>query len=101
MAIRLGNKFANQIKGDSTVKVANVTGESNGFRAPLLRNVDFTSARGHDGALDTHDGAIDAQARLLITHAALGAQDKYDIIEFLHSLSGRVPQRPLNYWPDG
>ena len=101
MAIRLGNKFADQIKGDSIVKVANVTGESNGFRAPLLQNVDFTSARGHDAALDRLERAIDAHARLLITRAALGAQDKYDIIEFLHSLSGRLPQPLLNYWPGG
>lgn len=95
------SKFADQTKGDLTVKVANVTGDPKGFRTPSLRNVDFTSPYGHDGAFETLDRVIDAHARILPTHAALDAQDKLDIIEFLHSLSGRPPQRPWNYWPGG
>lgn len=95
------SEFADPVKGDLTVKIANVTGEPEGFRTPSLRNVDFTSPYGHDGAFDTLDRAIDAHARILPKHAALDAQDKHDIIEFLHSLSGRPPQAPWNYWPGG
>lgn len=95
------SKFADPAKGDSTVKVANVTGDPEGFRTPTLRNVDFTSPYGHDGAFDTLDQAIDAHARILPNQAAPGAQDKHDIIEFLHSLSGRPPHAPWNYWPGG
>jgi cytochrome c peroxidase len=95
------SKFADPTKGDLTVKVANVTDDPKGFRTPSLRNVDFTSPYGHGGAFETLDRAIDAHARILPTHAALDAQDKHDIIEFLHSLSGRPPQRPWNYWPGG
>jgi cytochrome c peroxidase len=93
------SKFADPIKGDSSAKVAGVTGEPDGFRTPSLRNVDFTSPYGHDGSFDTLDRAIDAHARVL--RAALDAQDKHDIIEFLHSLSGRPPHAPWNYWPGG
>jgi cytochrome c peroxidase len=95
------SKFADQMTGDSTVNVAKINSEPDGFRTPSLRNVEFTSPYGHDGAFDTLDQVIDAHARILPKHAAPDAQDKHDIIEFLHSLSGRPPQRPWNYWPGG
>ena len=95
------SKYADPAKGDVTVKVAKLVSEPDGFRTPSLRNVDVTSPYGHDGAFDTLDAVIDAHARILAHHAALDAQDKRDIIQFLHSLSGRPPQPPWNYWPGG
>lgn len=95
------SKFADPIKGDLTVKLANLASAPEGFRTPSLRNVDLTSPYGHDGAFQTLDQAIDAHAKILPKHAAPDAQDKHDIIEFLHSLSGRPPQPPWNYWPGG
>jgi cytochrome c peroxidase len=95
------SKFADPTSGGSKMKVANLAGEPEGFRTPSLRNADFTSPYGHDGAFDTLDRVIDAHARVLPQCAALDAQDKHDIIEFLHSLGGRRPQAPWNYWPGG
>lgn len=94
-------KFADPTKGDVTAKGEIVTGEPDGFRTPSLRNVNLTSPYGHDGAFDTLDQVINAHARILPTHAVLDAQEKHDIVEFLHSLSGRPPQAPWNYWPGG
>ena len=69
-----------------------------GFRTPSLRNVALTGPYGHDGSLETLDQAIDAHARI---QPVPTGQDKKDIVEFLHALSGRPPQRPWNYWPGG
>jgi cytochrome c peroxidase len=95
------SKFADPTNGDFKVKATDLASEPEGFRTPSLRNADFTSPYGHDGAFDTLDRAIDAHARILPKHAAPDTQDKHDIIEFLHSLSGRPPQAPWNYWPGG
>jgi cytochrome c peroxidase len=94
-------KFADPTDGNLQVKVAKVSGDPAGFRTPSLRNVELTSPYGHDGAFETLDQAIDAHARILPKHAALDAQDKHDVIAFLHALSGRPPLRPWNYWPGG
>jgi cytochrome c peroxidase len=94
-------KFADQTKGDWMANAGNVTSEPDGFRTPSLRNVQLTSPYGHDGAFETLDRAIDAHAQVLPKHAAPDAEDKHDIIEFLHALNGRPPQRPWNYWPGG
>jgi cytochrome c peroxidase len=95
------SRFADPTNGALTVKVASVTGEPEGFRTPSLRNVELTSPYGHDGAFDTLGGAIDAHAQVLPRHAVPDARDKHDIVEFLHSLSGRPPRPPWNYWPGG
>lgn len=94
------SKFADPLKGDTAPKVGKIADDSDGFRTPSLRNVDFTAPYGHDGAFDTLDRAIDAHARILGNQAP-DARDKHDIIAFLHSLSGRPPQPPWNYWPGG
>jgi cytochrome c peroxidase len=93
--------FADPTKGDAAVKAANVTGDSQGFRTPALRNLELTYPYGHDGAFNTLESAIDAHSRVLPQHPALDAQDKHDIVAFLHSLNGRPPQAPWNYWPGG
>lgn len=95
------SKFADPKKGDLTPNAAMGTDESGGFRTPSLRNVEATAPYGHDGALDTLEQAIDAHARILPGGAAPDAQDMHDIIEFLHSLGGRPPRPPWNYWPGG
>jgi cytochrome c peroxidase len=76
-------------------------GDAAGFRTPSLRNLFSTAPYGHDGAFETIDQAIDAHASVLPKHAGLDPQDKHDIIEFLHTLSGRPPPPPWNYWPGG
>jgi cytochrome c peroxidase len=95
------SRFADPIKGDLTVIVTNVRGDPEGFRTPSLRNVEYTFPYGHDGAFETLEQVIDAHTRILPKHAVIDAQDKHDIIEFLHTLSGRPPQAPWNYWPGG
>ncbi len=95
------SRFADSATGDSAAKIIDVTGQSDGFRTPSLRNVELTPPYGHNGAFDTLDQAIDAHARVLPGQAALDPQDKHDIVEFLRSLSGRPPMRPWNYWPGG
>ncbi len=82
-------------------RTANVTSDRRGFRTPTLRNVQFTSPYGHDGAFATLESAIDAHSPVLPGHTTLDAGDKRDIIAFLNALSGRPPQRPWNYWPGG
>jgi cytochrome c peroxidase len=93
--------FADPTNGVPTAPVAKVTEDLKGFRTPSLRNVDLTYPYGHDGTLTSLESAIDAHGRVLPHHTAPDAQDKHDIIEFLHSLSGRPPQSPWNYWPGG
>jgi cytochrome c peroxidase len=95
------SKFADPETGASPVKIAAVVGEPGGFRTPSLRNVDLTSPYGHNGAFATLDQAIEAHARVLPQGTAPNAQDKHDLIEFLHSLTGRPPMPPWNYWPGG
>jgi cytochrome c peroxidase len=85
--------------GDSNAKGPG--GDRHGFRTPSLRNVEVTSPYGHDGAFNTLESVIDAHSRVLPKHPALDAQDKHDIIEFLHTLTGRPPPAPWNYWPGG
>jgi cytochrome c peroxidase len=94
-------KFADPPKGDSTAALGAATGYSTGFRTPTLRNVNLTYPYGHDGAFATLDQIIDAHVPVLPKHESLSAQDKHDIIEFLHALTGRQPQAPWNYWPGG
>ncbi len=96
------SKFADPEKENSAVKVATVTtGERGGFRTPSLRNVDMTSPYGHNGAFATLEQVIAAHARILSKATAPDAQDTHDIVEFLHSLTGRQPIPPWNYWPGG
>jgi cytochrome c peroxidase len=95
------SKFADATKVHLMVKVTNVTDQPTGFRTPSLRNVDLTSPYGHNGAFETLGQAIDAHERILPKHEAPDAQEKHDIIEFLHALSGRPPFRPWSYWPGG
>jgi cytochrome c peroxidase len=94
-------KYADPGKGDLIVKLAKIPGDPNGFRTPSLRNVELTSPYGHNGAFATLDDVIGAHAQVLPNHSAPDAQDTHDIIEFLHSLTGRPPQPPWNYWPGG
>ena len=63
--------------------------------------MDLTYPYGHDGAFNSLESVIDAHARVLPRGPAPDAQDQHDIIEFLHTLTGRPPQRPWNYWPGG
>ena len=95
------SKFADPERTDPTVKSAAAAGEPRGFRTPSLRNVDLTAPYGHNGVFTTLDQVIDAHARVLPQGTAPDAQDKHDIIEFLHALTGRQPLPPWNYWPGG
>jgi cytochrome c peroxidase len=95
------SEFADPPKDNSKVSVVNVTSDSKGFRTPSLRNVDLTAPYGHDGAFETLEAVIDAHAPILPKHSPVEAQDKIDIVAFLHSLSGRPPMPPWNYWPGG
>jgi cytochrome c peroxidase len=81
--------------------LAGIAGQPKGFRTPTLRNVALTYPYGHDGSFDSLESAIDAHSRVLPDHRAISAQDKQDIIAFLHALNGRPPQPPWNYWPGG
>jgi cytochrome c peroxidase len=94
-------QFADPLPAELPVNVTIASGDTKGFRTPTLRNVDATSPYGHDGSFATLDQVIDAHARILPKHVPLDAQDKHDIIEFLHTLTGRPPQAPWNYWPGG
>lgn len=94
--------FADRTPGESAAKPLEArTGDRTGFRTPTLRNVELTYPYGHDGSFPTLEGVIDAHSHVLPHHAAPGARDMHDIIEFLHSLTGRPPQPPWNYWPGG
>ena len=94
-------KFADPTHGDLVVNGANVGGDPKGFRTPSLRNVELTAPYGHDGRFSNLDQAIDAHSRILPKNDALNEQDKHDIVAFLHTLTGRPPQPPWNYWPGG
>jgi cytochrome c peroxidase len=94
-------EFADSLPAAAPVKVANSPGDPTGLRTPTLRNLNLTDPYGHDGAFNTLDQVIDAHAAVLPKHAAPDAQDKHDIIAFLHSLGGRPPPAPWNYWPGG
>jgi len=76
-------------------------GDLAGFRTPTLRNVAATSPYGHDGQFQSLEAVIDAHVQVLPKREPIAAQDKRDIVQFLHALSGLPPQRPWNYWPGG
>lgn len=94
-------EFADPLPGAAALKVVNHKDDPKGLRTPTLRNLDLTGPYGHDGAFNTLDQVIDAHARVLPKQPVLDASDKRDIIAFLHSLGGRPPQAPWNYWPGG
>ena len=93
------SRYADPLVDGQAEKTSKIAADMAGFRTPSLRNVEVTAPYGHDGAFETLEKAIDAHAKVLPN--PVGIQDKHDIIEFLHSLSGRPPRPPWNYWPGG
>jgi cytochrome c peroxidase len=85
----------------ATVSSTANRGDLAGFRTPTLRNVAATSPYGHDGQFQSLEAVIDAHVQVLPKREPIAAQDKRDIVQFLHALSGLPPQRPWNYWPGG
>jgi cytochrome c peroxidase len=96
------SEFADPATGVSPVASTDDRGsDPQGFRTPTLRNLLLSFPYGHNGAFDTLESALQAHSKVLPKKPALDARDTHDIIAFLHSLSGRPPQPPWNYWPGG
>jgi len=94
-------KFASLTQAPVPANAADSSDDPRGFRTPTLRNVEQTFPYGHDGSFSTLESVIDAHSQVLPKVPALDARDKQDIVALLHSLSGRPPQAPWNYWPGG
>lgn len=59
------------------------------FRVPALRNVALTAPYLHDGSVATLAEAVDLMFRYQLGRSA-APQDKAQIVEFLHTLSGET-----------
>ena len=61
------------------------------FRVPMLRNIARTAPYFHDGSVESLDAAVRIMASVQLGRR-LDDGDAADIVAFLDSLSGRVPQ---------
>ncbi|UTW54743.1 cytochrome-c peroxidase [Kordiimonas sp. SCSIO 12610] len=64
------------------------------FRVPSLRNVALTAPYFHDGRATTLEGAVEIMAQIQLGRT-LSAQETQDIVAFLHTLTGQMPE--VNY----
>jgi cytochrome c peroxidase len=64
------------------------------FRVPSLRNVVLTAPYFHDGRAPTLESAVDTMARVQLGRM-LSRQEIGLIVQFLHTLIGEYPDRPL------
>jgi len=82
--------------------------DRNAFKTPTLRNIALTAPYMHDGSLATLEEVVDLYDRgggdrphkdKLIYKLNLTPQEKADLVEFLKSLNGEIPQvkRPAMY----
>jgi cytochrome c peroxidase len=61
------------------------------FKVPTLRNVAMTGPYFHDGSVETLDAAVKTMARVQLG-VMLGDREARDIVTFLGSLTGPVPE---------
>jgi cytochrome c peroxidase len=61
------------------------------FKVPSLRNVVMTGPYFHDGSVPSLDAAVRTMAKVQLG-ATLGEKDVHDIVDFLGSLTGPLPE---------
>jgi cytochrome c peroxidase len=74
-----------------------VTGSENDkyvFKVPVLRNVEMTAPYFHDGSVDSLYDAVMIMARVQLAKT-LADNERDDIVLFLKSLTGRIPDEAL------
>jgi cytochrome c peroxidase len=64
------------------------------FKVPVLRNVGRTAPYFHDGSVDELKDAVMIMAKIQLGKDLSNQQDE-EIVSFLHSLTGRIPEAAL------
>ncbi|MGZ4886208.1 MAG: cytochrome-c peroxidase, partial [Candidatus Aminicenantales bacterium] len=64
------------------------------FKVPGLRNVEMTPPYFHDGSVDRLADAVRIMGKIQLG-VALADKDIADIVDFLRSLTGRIPEDAL------
>lgn len=73
-------------------------GERHMFRLPTLRNIALTGPYFHNGSVTTLNEAVRVMARTEL-NTVLSDQDAHDIVAFLETLTGKLPEQTLPRLP--